>query len=70
MIIESLIYYNIEFLINDWILYIKLINIIISNIIKNYNKYLPIKIHIDSSKIPKKIEKIELSRNGEPSKDY
>ena len=50
--------------------YIKLTNIIIPNIIENYNEYLPLKIHIDPSKIWKTIEKIKLSKNGEPSKNH
>ena len=45
--------------------YIELIEII-SNIIENYNEYLPIKIYIDPSKIRKIIEKIKLSKNRVP----
>ena len=44
--------------------YIKLTDIIISNIIENYNEYLPIKAHIDPSKIRKIIEKIKNKNEG------
>ena len=37
--------------------YIEFTDIIIPNIIENYNEYLPIKTHIDPSKIRKIIEK-------------
>ena len=47
--------------------YIELTDIIISHIIENYNKYLPIKIHIDPSKIQKFIEKVKYPDGGQPS---
>ena len=50
---------------NQKYIYIKLTNIIIQNIIENYNEYLPIKMHINPSKIQDIIEKIKLCKNGE-----
>ena len=47
--------------------YIELINIIIPNVIENYNEYLPIKIYINPSKIRDTIEKIKLCKNGKTS---
>ena len=44
--------------------YIELTDIIIPNIIENYNEYLLIKIHINPSKIRDTIEKIKLCQNG------
>ena len=49
--------------------YRELTNIIIPNIIENYNEYLLIKIHINPSKIRDTIEKIKLCKNGETSKN-
>ena len=47
--------------------YIELINIIISDIVKNYNEYLPFMVNLDPETTRKVIEKIKLCRNGETS---
>ena len=49
--------------------YIELTNIIILNVIENYNEYLPINIHIDPSKIRKFIEKIKNKNEGQTSEN-
>ena len=46
--------------------YIELTDIIIHDIVSNYNEMLPIKVGVYSKKIQKIIEKIKLSRNREP----
>ena len=43
--------------------YIELTDIIIPDIVENYNKYFPIRVNLDPEKIRKVIEKIKLSRN-------
>ena len=49
--------------------YIKLTDIIIPDIVDNYNEYLPFRVNLDAEKTRKIIEKITLSRNGETSKN-
>ena len=43
--------------------YIELTNIIIHDIVKNYNKYLPFKVNLDPEKNKKSNRKIKLSKN-------
>ena len=47
--------------------YIEFTDKIISNITENYNEYLPIKIHIDPSKIRKFVKKVKYPDGGHPS---
>ena len=47
--------------------YIELTDIIISDIVDNYNEYLPFRVNLDPEKTRKVVEKIKLSRNGETS---
>ena len=47
--------------------YKELTDIIIPNIVDNYNEYLPFRVNLDPEKTRKVIEKIKLSRNGETS---
>ena len=47
--------------------YIELTDIIIPDIVENYNKYFPFRVNLDPEKTRKVIEKIKLSRNGETS---
>ena len=50
-------------------MYIELINIIIPDIVSNYNKYLPSKVDLDPETTRKVVEKIKNYRNGETSKN-
>ena len=45
--------------------YIELTDIIIPDIVDNYNEYLPFQVNLDPEKTRKVIEKIKLCRNGE-----
>ena len=45
--------------------YIELTNIIIPDIVDNYNEYLPFQVNLDPEKTRKVIEKIKLCKNGE-----
>ena len=47
--------------------YIELTNIIIPNVVENYNKYLPFKVNLDLEKIRKIIEKIKNQNEGQKS---
>ena len=47
--------------------YIELKNIIILDIVENYNEYLPFRVNLDPEKTRKVIEKIKLCRKGETS---
>ena len=47
--------------------YIELTDIIILDIVENYNEYLPFRVNLDPEKTRKVIEKIKLCRNGETS---
>ena len=49
--------------------YIELTDIIIPDIVDNYNEYLPFRVNLDQGKARKIIEKITLCRNGETSKN-
>ena len=44
--------------------HIELTDIIIPDIVNNYNEYLPFRVNLDSEKTRKVMEKIKLSRNG------
>ena len=47
--------------------YVELIDIIIPNIVDNYNKYLPFRVNLDPETTRSVIKKIKLCRNGETS---
>ena len=50
-------------------MYIELTNIIIPDIVSNYNEYLPFKVNLDPETTRKVVEKIKNCRNGETSKN-
>ena len=50
-------------------MYIELTNIIIPDIVSNYNEYLSFKINLDPETTRKVVEKIKNGRNGETSKN-
>ena len=47
--------------------YVELTDIIIPNIVDNYNEYLPFRVNLDPETTRRVIEKIKLCRNGETS---
>ena len=47
--------------------YIELTDIIIPDIVKNYNEYIPFRVNLDPKKTRKVIENIKISRKGETS---
>ena len=49
--------------------YIKLTDIIIHDIVENYNKYLPFRVTMDSETIRKIIEKIKNQNVGQTSRN-
>ena len=49
-------------------IYVELTNIIIPDIVSNYNKYLPFKVNLDPETTRRVVEKIKNCRNGETSK--
>ena len=49
--------------------YVELTNIIIPDIVSNYNEYLPFKVNLDPKTTRKVVEKIKNCRNGETSKN-
>ena len=64
MIMECL---EINILLSNTDRYRELMDIIIPNVIENYNKYLPIKIHIDLRKIREFVEKNKNPNGGQSS---
>ena len=47
--------------------YVEFTNIIIPNMVDNYNKYLPFRVNLNSETTRRVIKKIKLCRNGETS---
>ena len=50
-------------------MYVELTNIIIPDIVNNYNEYLPFKVNLDPETTRRVVEKIKNCRNGETSKN-